>query len=228
MRRRELIVSLGAVAAFPMMAHAQQSSAALIGSLGSGSVTGYEDMVAAFRSGPFTHLALTSLPIRSLTEWHIAVSVAARPSWQTMESNSMSLILGVSGFVAATNPTRIRDQHFVAGDRWAHCRGRSRRRRLAPLKHRRCDATQPAGSAARRWKSVSRSATLRRWATGRQNRRGCGFLTNIGVEKFRMTGANGQTAQETVLASLIVKTLNLEVAAPEIDPPGAALWRRGP
>jgi acyl carrier protein len=33
-----------------------------------------------------------------------------------------------------------------------------------------------------------------------------------------MTGANGQTAQETVLASLIVKTLNLEVAAPEIDP----------
>ncbi len=33
-----------------------------------------------------------------------------------------------------------------------------------------------------------------------------------------MTGANGQTAQETALASLIVKTLNLEVAAPEIDP----------
>ena len=33
-----------------------------------------------------------------------------------------------------------------------------------------------------------------------------------------MTGANGQTAQESVLASLIVKTLNLEVAAPEIDP----------
>jgi acyl carrier protein len=33
-----------------------------------------------------------------------------------------------------------------------------------------------------------------------------------------MAGANGQTAQEAVLASLIVKTLNLEVAAPEIDP----------
>ena len=33
-----------------------------------------------------------------------------------------------------------------------------------------------------------------------------------------MIGANGQTAQEAVLASLIVKTLNLEVAAPEIDP----------
>ena len=33
-----------------------------------------------------------------------------------------------------------------------------------------------------------------------------------------MTVANGQTAQEAVLASLIVKTLNLEVAAPEIDP----------
>jgi acyl carrier protein len=33
-----------------------------------------------------------------------------------------------------------------------------------------------------------------------------------------MTGANGQTTQEAVLASLIVRTLNLEVAAPEIDP----------
>ena len=33
-----------------------------------------------------------------------------------------------------------------------------------------------------------------------------------------MIGANGQTAQEAVLASLIVKTLNLEVTAPEIDP----------
>jgi ABC-type uncharacterized transport system substrate-binding protein len=51
MRRRELIVSLGAVAAFPIMAHAQQAGAALIGFLGSGSVTGYEDMVAAFRRG---------------------------------------------------------------------------------------------------------------------------------------------------------------------------------
>jgi putative ABC transport system substrate-binding protein len=51
MRRRELIVSLGAVAAFPMTAHAQQGSAALIGFLGSGSAAGYEDMVAAFRRG---------------------------------------------------------------------------------------------------------------------------------------------------------------------------------
>ncbi len=31
-------------------------------------------------------------------------------------------------------------------------------------------------------------------------------------------GENGQNAQEAVLASLIVKTLNLEIAAPEIDP----------
>ncbi|HEV2547522.1 MAG TPA: phosphopantetheine-binding protein [Stellaceae bacterium] len=29
---------------------------------------------------------------------------------------------------------------------------------------------------------------------------------------------NGQTAPEAALASLIVKTLNLEIAAPEIDP----------
>jgi acyl carrier protein len=29
---------------------------------------------------------------------------------------------------------------------------------------------------------------------------------------------NGQSAQEAALASLIVKTLNLEIAAPEIDP----------
>src|SRR5215472_337187 len=51
MRRRELMVSLGAVAAFPMTVHAQQGSAASIGFLGSGSATGYEDMVAAFRRG---------------------------------------------------------------------------------------------------------------------------------------------------------------------------------
>src|SRR5215469_10495393 len=51
MRRRELIVSLGAVAAFPATAHAQQQSAALIGFLGSGSAMGYEDMVATFRRG---------------------------------------------------------------------------------------------------------------------------------------------------------------------------------
>ena len=29
---------------------------------------------------------------------------------------------------------------------------------------------------------------------------------------------NGQSTQEAVLASLIVKTLNLEIGAPEIDP----------
>src|SRR5215469_166936 len=51
MRRRELIVSLGAVAAFPATAHAQQENAALIGLLGSGSAVGSEELVAAFRRG---------------------------------------------------------------------------------------------------------------------------------------------------------------------------------
>jgi putative ABC transport system substrate-binding protein len=51
MRRRELIVSLGAVAAFPITANAQQGSAPLIGFLGSGSAAGNEDMVTAFRRG---------------------------------------------------------------------------------------------------------------------------------------------------------------------------------
>jgi putative ABC transport system substrate-binding protein len=51
MRRRELILSLGAVAAFPITVDAEQGSAASIGFLGSGSAAGYEEMVAAFRRG---------------------------------------------------------------------------------------------------------------------------------------------------------------------------------
>jgi len=51
MRRRELIVSLGAIATMPITAHAQQGNALVIGLLGSASATVSEDIVAPFRRG---------------------------------------------------------------------------------------------------------------------------------------------------------------------------------
>ena len=47
-----------------------------------------------------THSRLTFLPIRSLIECCIAVSVPARPSWQMMDSNSISLTLGAGAACA--------------------------------------------------------------------------------------------------------------------------------
>jgi hypothetical protein len=49
-------------------------------------------MISAIRF--LTQSALTSLPTRSLSEWRIVGSAAARPSWQMMDSNSTSLTFG--------------------------------------------------------------------------------------------------------------------------------------
>lgn len=43
-------------------------------------------------------------------------------------------------------------------------------------------------------------------------------LPTFGERCSFMSSGNGQSIHEAALASLIVKTLNLEVAAPEIDP----------
>jgi len=51
MRRREFIGSIGAIAARPIAAHAQQPSLPVIGFLNSGSSKGFQSLVAAFRQG---------------------------------------------------------------------------------------------------------------------------------------------------------------------------------
>jgi putative ABC transport system substrate-binding protein len=52
MRRRDFITLVGRVAAaWPLAAHAQQSTAPMIGYLHSGSPAPYADLVAAFREG---------------------------------------------------------------------------------------------------------------------------------------------------------------------------------
>jgi putative tryptophan/tyrosine transport system substrate-binding protein len=51
MRRREFIAFIGGVAAWPMVARAQQAPLPVIGFLSSGSAKGFQSLVTAFRQG---------------------------------------------------------------------------------------------------------------------------------------------------------------------------------
>jgi hypothetical protein len=51
MRRREFIARLGSVAAWPVVARAQQPALPVVGFLNSGSADGYAPMLAGFRQG---------------------------------------------------------------------------------------------------------------------------------------------------------------------------------